>query len=232
MKDLSLVLPCYHEEQIFKASLDRIIRLLRATRLDVEVILVEDASKDNTPQLVREAARTYPEVRAIFHEQNQGRGRTVGDGIRAAKGRVVGYLDIDLEIREEHILSHYLAVREGADVAYADRITGLTIGNLPRHLLHVWYIGMLRLVLGCDLGDTNAGCKFFNRKAILPVLAQVQDGHWFWDTEILVRAQKAGLRLRKLPVVYLKNQQKKSTVRMFADTAYFLRKIFHVRGRL
>ena len=231
-KDISIILPCYNEETIFEQSMRKILNLLQKTKFNYEIVLVDDFSKDNTRELIKKTAAGNKNIRYIFHEKNMGRGKTVSDGIRMASGRIAGYIDIDLEISEENILSHALAIEEGYDIAYADRITGLNMSNLMRHFLHAAYIMMVRVFLGFSFGDTNAGCKFFNRKKILPILEKVEDNHWFWDTEILLRGYGMGLKIKKIPVLYLKNEGKKSTVRTFSDTLYFMKKIMQYRGKI
>jgi len=224
--DLSLVIPCYNEEGVFSDSIRRIIDLLKLSKLDFEIVLVDDKSTDGTRELIKGVARKEKRVSYCFHGKNEGRGAAVRDGIKRARGRVVGYIDIDLEVPESNILSHYLEIERGCDVAYADRTTSSSMGVHPRTFMHVLYIYLTRFLLRFDFGDTNAGCKFFNRKKIIPVLECVKDGHWFWDTEILFRSRQAGLRMKRVPAIYVRNRKKKSTVRVFSDTVYFIKKIF------
>ena len=225
MKDLTLVVPCYNEEKIFVQSVERILDLLRLSRLDFELLLIDDKSADKTAAFIRKAAAADHRIVPFFHERNRGRGATVTEGIRKAAGRVVGYIDLDLEISESNILTHYLAIREGYDVVYADRITPVSLAVHPRTLLHFLYIAFTSFFLNHSFGDTNAGCKFFRTEKIRPILQTVADEHWFWDTEILYRARRAGLRIKRLPVLYIRNKNKKSTVKIFSDTVYFFRKV-------
>jgi hypothetical protein len=80
------------------------------------------------------------------------------------------------------------------------------------------YRWLVHLLLKTDSLDTEAGFKFFKRDLILPVLDEVQDSHWFWDTEITVGAQANGLRIRSLPVTYCRDLTKQSSVRPFQDS--------------
>lgn len=225
MRDLSVIIPCYNEEKVLESSLRRIRDLLRMTRLDFEIILIDDCSKDRTREILKEIAGKDRWMTCIFHEANKGRGATVAEGIRKAKGRVAGYIDIDLEIHENNILSHYAEIEKGSDVVYADRITPVSLALHPRTFLHFLYMSMTSLLLHSRFGDTNAGCKFFRREKILPVLDTTRDEHWFWDTEILFRSLKAGLKIQKIPVLYIRNRDKKSTVKVFSDAMYFFKKV-------
>lgn len=225
--DLSLVLPCYNEEPILEENVKRIMRLLDATKYSYELILIDDKSSDNTAKIAETIAFRNPEkIRAFFHGKNSGRGAVVREGIIAARGRIAGYIDVDLEVPEENILTHALAIDDGFDVAYANRITRMTITNFHRQVMHSAYVLLERILLGTIFNDTNAGCKFFNRKKILPVLAKTKDNHWFFDTEILARSREAGLKMKEIPALYITNRKSRSTVKVFEDTIYFIRKLF------
>jgi hypothetical protein len=80
------------------------------------------------------------------------------------------------------------------------------------------YRWLVSRLLKTESLDTEAGFKFFRRDLILPVLDEVQDSHWFWDTEITVVAQAKGLRIYSLPVTYCRDLTKQSTVRVFHDS--------------
>ena len=98
--DLSLVLACYNEERILERSVDEIFLVLDALRSTSEVIFVDDGSGDRTRSVINRLLLDNPkrDLRKIEHVRNLGRGRTVSDGIRAARGRFVGFIDVDLEV--------------------------------------------------------------------------------------------------------------------------------------
>ena len=229
MVDLSLILPCYNEKDVFENSIKRIDNLLENSGFSYEIILIDDKSSDNTRDLILKAAGKYKNLRYFFHKENMGRGATVSDGIKKAKGRVAGYIDIDLEVSEDNILKHSNAILSGYDVTYANRKTVFNILSAHRTLLHHLYIGWTKFLLKTPFNDTNAGCKFFNREKILPILDKVEDSHWFWDTEILYRAYKAKLKMKEIEALYKKNKNKKSTVKTISDTIYFFRKLNQFR---
>jgi len=195
------------------------------------VIFVDDKSSDTTAQLIKEVIDNK-NFRAIFHEKNIGRGGAVSDGIRVARGRIVGYLDIDLEIALEYIPKMLFAVNNGWDVVCAKRSSKFAILNVFRDLLHNLYKLFANIVLSLPVSDPNAGCKFFNREKILPVLDKTIDKHWFWDTEIIKRAKLEGLSIKEVPVVYVRNFRKKSSVSVFSDTIHFIKQLFWLRQQL
>ncbi len=231
-KGLSLVLPCYNEEGIFRDSVKKLHQALGQARLDYEIIFVEDKSTDSTARLVKEEIRRSRNSRAIFHGKNSGRGKSVTDGIRAARGDIVGYIDIDLEIAPSCIPEMAGAIEDGYDVACANRHYDFTLLNMPRNLLHYAYSKLTSLLLSMPVHDPNAGCKFFRRGKILPVLKSTIDGHWFWDTEVMKRASLAGLRIKEIDVLYMQNKAKKSTVKVLSDTLHFISKLLWMRGEI
>ena len=89
-----------------------------------------------------------------------------------------------------------------------------------------WLVGNL---LGVDIKDTETGCKFFNREAILPVLEKTQDPHWFWDTEIMVRSYYEGLKIVEYTVLFIRRPEVPSTVRLIKDSLYSFFKLWQFR---
>src|SRR6266511_2615017 len=135
--DLSLVLACYNEESILERNVGEIFQVLDALRLTSEVIFVDDASSDRTCSVIDRIFVANPnrDLRKIEHVHNVGRGGAVSDGIHAARGRFVGFIDVDLEVRARYILPCLLALEQGYDVATALRIYKLRVGSLHRYVM-------------------------------------------------------------------------------------------------
>lgn len=226
--DVSLILACYNEGPIFSKNVKQVFSILDQTDFSHEVIFVEDHSQDRTKQKVAQILKNNPRrnLSVIFHQQNQGRGKTVTDGIYQAKGRVVGFIDIDLEIPADYIPRFINAILQGTDVAVARRVYDFNLTSLPRWLASKGYVFLRKKLLGDKIEDTEAGYKFFKRDKILPVLTKCQDSGWFWDTEIIMRSIKAGLKIKQIPTVFIRNLKKKSTVRLLPDTWDYLYKLF------
>ncbi len=231
---VSLVLACYNEEQILETSFAEIREILRELGRPFEVIFVDDASRDRTREILRAlvAAHSDLDLNVILHERNQGRGATVTDGFRAARGEITGYLDVDLEVHCRYVPSLVRALEQGADVATVRRIYAFQILRLDRYLMSRGYSFLVRRLLGVDLQDTETGFKFFRREKLLPVLDQIRDPGWFWDTEFMVRALRRGLRIVEIPGAYLRRYDKASTVRGLRDSAEYFLKLLSFRREL
>src|SRR3990167_4517917 len=96
--DLSIIIPCYNEGSTFENSVKKIIGVAKTLKKEWEIIFVEDKSVDDTKKTVEKLTKQYKNSRAIFHKKNEGRGKSVSDGIKAARGDICGYLDVDLEV--------------------------------------------------------------------------------------------------------------------------------------
>lgn len=218
--DLSLVIACYQESGHLLQNVRTIERVLAQTPLTYELIFVEDCSTDDTASRVRQLCDGRSnDRRAIFHSQNQGRGASVSDGIRMARGRVIGFIDIDLEIAAHYIPVMVLAIRDGGyDVATALRLYQIVRSGLVRHILSHSYRRLVRWILNLPLADAEAGCKFFRREAAQALAAQTRHPGWFWDTEIMALAHDQGYRIAEVPCVFVRDPSKRSTVRIWRDS--------------
>jgi len=231
---LSVVIACYNEEETLAASFEEIRETLLHLGRPFEIVFVDDVSRDRTRAILSQLVASHPDLdlRAILHDVNKGRGATVTDGFRAARGSIVGYLDVDLEVRAWYIPALVRAIEMGADVATVRRIYALQLRSLDRYLMSRGYSFLVRRLLGVPFHDTETGYKFFRRERLLPVLDAIRDPGWFWDTEFMVRAARHGLRVDEIPGAYVRRFDKTSTVRGLQDSLRYFGKLLAFRRKL
>ena len=231
--DVSIVIPCYNEEAILEASVREITQVMDQTRYSWELIFIDDKSRDQTPSLLEKLIADRPNARALFHQQNVGRGGTASEGLGMARGRVIGFLDIDLEVHARYIPTMALAIDSGYDVATARRIYKVPLkwDDLLRDILSVGYRWLVRHLLELPFQDTESGFKFFRADSIRPLLKMAQSQGWFWDTEIMALAHRAKLRVIEIPCVFVRRYDKVSTVRPFRDSWAYLTALLEFKRR-
>jgi dolichyl-phosphate beta-glucosyltransferase len=227
MIDLSVVIACYNEEPLLAISVQKIIAVLDATHWKYELIFVDDCSRDATRLIIDRIIKqdSGHTLKKIFHEKNTGRGKAVTDGILAAEGTYVGYLDIDLEVGAYYIPLMIITLDQGADISTAFRVYKETLDLFVRSILSIGYRFLVHWLLKIPVKDTETGFKFFNRQKILPILWETKDPGWFWDTEIMARSYHAGLKIVENPCLFIRRNDKKSSVNIFRDSAEYLVKL-------
>jgi glycosyltransferase involved in cell wall biosynthesis len=232
--DFSLIIACYNEEAHLERNVSRVRRTLELCPWRAELIFIDDCSTDRTREIITALVEGENSWRHAFHERNVGRGGTVAEGIRMARGKVAGFIDIDLEVHCRYIPTMVQAIlSDGYDVATGHRIYKIdfTPSGLVRALLSVGYRKVARILLDSPFKDTETGYKFFRREAILPVLDRCYDRHWFWDTEIMLESRRAGLGIVEIPILFQRQPAGSSSLRVFSDTAAYIRAIGKYRRR-
>ena len=230
--EVSLILACYNEGSTFEKSINQIVNVLKKDVRDWEIIFVEDKSDDDTKIIVEKLVKEIKNARAIYHFKNQGRGKSVADGIRVAKGDICGYLDVDLEVSASYIPLFIKEIEDGADLVVGKRFYEGGLKNLTRFVSSKVYAIAVKSILKLPVDDTEAGYKFFRRSKIVPLLTKVKSKHWFWDTEICVIANLKNLRVEQIPVLFKRREDKKSTVKLFPDTIDYLKNLIRLKKEL
>lgn len=228
---LSLIIACYNEGPSLPNSLQSVLEVLSELPYAWEMICIDDKSLDESFHNLKTFSKGKRNVKVFAHKKNLGRGGTVKQGILKAQGKVVGYIDIDLEVSAVYIPQFVRAIEKGADVAIANRIYQENIFSITRWLASKSYSFIVRLMLDLNLYDTEAGYKFFNRKKILKTLRKTENKHWFFDTEILVRSKSDNLKINQIPVLFLRRNDKKSTVRLIPDTIAYIKAIYNFKNK-
>jgi uncharacterized protein (TIRG00374 family) len=203
--EVSVVLPAYNEAdtiaETVSVTLDALADFLPAG--SYEVIVAEDGCTDRTPEIVADLADATPAVRHVHADERLGRGRALEFAFREARGETLVYFDTDLATDLAHLEELVESVRSGGyDVATGSRWLPESDADRParRGVPSRGYNALVRLVLRSNLRDHQCGFKAFDRDALERLLDEVGDDHWFWDTEVLVRAQRVGYRVREFPI--------------------------------
>jgi dolichyl-phosphate beta-glucosyltransferase len=204
----SIVIPAYNEGARLGATLEKVLGFVRAQgwNAEVEVIVVNDGSRDDTAGLVREFAEREPMLRLVENPGNRGKGYAVRNGMLNARGEVVVFSDADLSSPIEEMPKLLAALAGGADIAIGSRWlrTELQTRRQSRHrqIFGRVFNLLLRITLGLRFKDTQCGFKAFTRRAVQTILPLQRIERWGFDPEILFLARKFGFRVEEVPVVW------------------------------
>jgi glycosyltransferase involved in cell wall biosynthesis len=198
--DVSIVIPVYNEEPILHAAVIDLRELLEEVSWSYEIVLAENGSRDDTLKIAEALSHKYPEVRAIsVPEPNYG--RALREGIQAARGRFILCDEIDLCDVDFQSRAVELLMSDSADVVIGSKLIGGAKDERPliRHVASQFYTQMLRLLLGFSGTDTH-GLKALRRDMILPVAAACVVDKDVFSSELIIRAERTGLRILEIPV--------------------------------
>jgi len=210
---VSAVIPVYNDREALIRAIPGSLSALGKITSDFELIIAEDGSRDGSPEVVRSWEQEEPRVRLLHSDERLGRGRALTRAFAAARGEIVCYFDVDLATDMQHLPVLIRAITSGYDIATGSRLLpGSRIDRSGgREIASRGYNFLVRTLLGSRLHDHQCGFKAFNRERLLAIIPSVRDTHWFWDTEVLVRAGRTGYRICEFPVHW--QQGDKTTVR-------------------
>jgi dolichyl-phosphate beta-glucosyltransferase len=234
--EISIVIPAFNEARRLPGSLERLDSYLGAREEPWELIVVVEKSADETFELALQAAARQGKIRVLGGRVHRGKGYAVRTGMLEARGDLLFFTDADLSTPAEEIgkfLEHFRKnpqidilvgnrARRDSDVAKRQSLVRRSMGKL--------FNLVLRMLAEAEIRDTQCGFKAFRRGAARAVFErQTIDGFAF-DVEVLLLAQRLGLKVADLPVRWVNSEE--STVRMVRDSLRMLRDIIEIRDRL
>jgi putative flippase GtrA len=231
---VEIVVPVFNEEAALALSVRRLHRFLTAEfPCTWRIVIADNASTDGTPGVARELAAALPGVRSVRLER-KGRGRALRAAWTASEARVVGYMDVDLSTDLRALLPLVAPLLSGhSDVAIGTRLarSARVVRGPKRELISRSYNGLLHMTLRARFSDAQCGFKAVRADLLPTLLPEVKDESWFFDTELLVRAQRRGLRIHEVPVDWIDDpdsrvrilrtavEDLRGVARLMADTA-------------
>ena len=227
--DLSFVIPAYNEEGSIEDALGTLDKAVKSKKLQYEIIVVDDGSKDKTLSKAMTYASKNGHVKVISYTKNVGKGYAVKAGFMQTNGDMVVFADSDMEIDLRTISSYIDALKHG-DIVIASKWHPDSVVEMPliRKIMSHGFHVLVRLFTGIQLRDTQAGLKAMKKSAFVNIFSRLAVKRYAFDVELLTVAGLYGLRIVEMPtqVRIERSFSLKELFRMFVDLlgiAYRLR---------
>lgn len=235
--ELSIVIPAFNEELRLPATLERIAAYLQGSQREVEVLVVDDGSRDRTAAVSESFREKIPTLRVVPNGMNRGKGYSVRHGVQEARGRIVLFSDADLSAPIEEA-DKLVGALQNFDLAIGSRAVNrslITVHESPfREFAGIVFNKIVRLILWLPFVDTQCGFKAFVRERCQIIFEQQTIERFGFDPELLYLARHHGLRAVEIPVRWghspaTKINMMRDSLQMFVDV--FVIRWNGLRGR-
>jgi glycosyltransferase involved in cell wall biosynthesis len=199
---IDVVVPVYNEQAVLSASIHRLHAHLRQFPFSWRILVADNASTDGTLDVAWALAAELPGV-AVLHLEAKGRGRALRAAWSASRADVVAYMDVDLSTDLRALLPLVAPLLSGhSDVAIGSRLApgARVVRGARREVISRGYNAILHTALRARFSDAQCGFKALRADVARELLADIRDDGWFFDTELLVLAQRRGMRIHEVPV--------------------------------
>ena len=216
--EVSLVFPAYNERENLENTVRSAMKALEKIAKSYEIVIAEDGSTDGTDKIASDLSREYSCITHIHSDKRLGRGLALKNAFSKTKGKILVYMDVDLATNIEHLRELVESVRKQYEFATGSRMhpESKVTRTRSRQMASKSYNLMARSFLGSKVADHQCGFKASRREALLTILDDVEANHWFWDTEMLVRASRKGYRIKEIPVEWI--QKGRTRMRLIKDS--------------
>ena len=187
MITLTLIIPCYNEENTLRSIIERVLQL-QSDSLQLELIIVDDCSKDKSWEVAQSLAKDIKELKIYRHEVNQGKGAALRTGFLQATGDFVGIQDADMEYNpQDYLIMLEPLLQNKADVVYGSRY----LRPDTRRVLYYWHTWMNKTLTQCsnmftnlDITDMETCYKLFRREVIQEIAPNLKENRFGFEPEV------------------------------------------------
>jgi len=228
---IEIVIPVRNEQRELTDHVTRLIEHLRGGFPYAPLVTIADnGSTDGTWSIAQGLAERHPGLVRAVHLERPGRGRALHAAWSASDADVVGYMDVDLSTDLSALVPLVAPLVSGqADVSVGTRLApgAHVVRGVRREVISRVYNLLLRMVLRVGFSDAQCGFKALRADAARALLPLIEDRSWFFDTELLVLAERSGLRVHEVPVDWTDSPD--SRVKIIATALADLRGIWRLR---
>jgi glycosyltransferase involved in cell wall biosynthesis len=222
MKTVLITLPVRNEAAMLDGSFRRLVRGLDGAGVNYRLSIAEDGSSDGTPAVIRGLQAEFPKLIVSSSRVRRGRGLALRELWSEVDADIYAFVDADLAAGPPALVRVISEVERGADVATGSRYCpGATVHRPPlRQLVSRAYNRFVRMTFGESIQDHQCGLKAFSREAKTELFAMTRENSWAWDTEVIVLAALAGLRVVEVPVDWTEYRGVRTPLRRLMSDVY------------
>ncbi len=233
---VTIVIPTYNEELILKANVLKLFKFCQQHLIDGwQIVIADNASTDRTSVIGKQLAEKYKQIKYFFLSQ-PGKGGAVLRAWQKFPAQIYVFMDADLATDLKNLPLLIQTVKQGYDIAVGSRFTaGAQVKrSLVRKLFSRGLRLILKIVFQLKIKDAPCGFKAVNQRVVDEIVPQLKNMTWFFDTEMLVLAQKQGLKIKEIPVSWRdgRTAERQSKVNIFKVIKDYLKNIFNLYVRI
>lgn len=226
--ELSVAIPTYNEEKRLKETVKEARDVLDDT-CDFEIIIVDGGSDDSTVSISRDLADKDDRIRLIELENGK-KGESIEEAFRKSEGELFAFVDADGST-PPHNLKDMVETLSDSDIVIGSRyLSEDTDRSTGRGIASKSFNTIMQALFDSKVKDHQCGFKGFRRKEVEGLFEDINSRHWFWDAEMLVRAQKRDIQIEEIPVDW--EEKGGSGINLIQDSLFLTGKIAWLRGRL
>lgn len=207
---VDIIIPVYNEERDLPISVEKLRAFLKENcTYRWKIVVANNASKDRTLDIAKELKAKYPGEVDFIHLDQKGRGRALKKAWLASTADVVSYMDVDLSTNLSHfgpliepLIDGRFHIATGSRLMKGARVTR----QWKREIISRAYNLMIKVFFPTKkFSDAQCGFKAMTRKAVKDLIPHIQDNAWFFDSELLLRAEQNGYRIWEVPVEWIED---------------------------
>ncbi|MFH2063004.1 MAG: glycosyltransferase [bacterium] len=234
---ITIALPVLNEESVLSESAGRVLEAVRSLlpKDTVTVVVSDNGSDDRTAEIGQALAAAEAEVRYLRLEE-RGKGRAVFAAWESVPADVYAFTDIDLAADLSALPELVGAIRGGAGLSVGSRFHPASVveRSFGRNVYSYGYRNLLKATFGTAVSDVPCGLKAASASVVSEIVPQVRDRGWFFDTELLIRAERAGFDIHEIPVTWRETPipGRESKVNAPRLAAEYLRRVMQLKLEL
>jgi glycosyltransferase involved in cell wall biosynthesis len=231
---VEVVIPVLNEERALPPCVEKLSAFLASSLAehDWKIVIADNGSTDRTLEVCEQLAAERPNDVGYVHLDVRGRGRALRKAWLESEADVVSYMDVDLSTGLDALPDMVSAIVDnGVHVAFGSRLKrgAKTKRSVKREVISRAYNMIIKATMWTRFQDAQCGFKALSRGAAQALIPKVVNNHWFFDTELLVIAEKSGFRMLEVPVTW--DEDADTRVKIIKTAAEDLRGLARLRFR-
>src|SRR3989344_1512759 len=223
MKEIkvSVIIPAYNEEKSIGRIIKDVDQIFSDNYKNYEIIIVDDASTDNTLKICDGLKKNYEKVRVYSNAKNLGKTKTVLKGFRLTDADIISFIDADYQYDPKDLVNVIAGVKSGLDICSGNRKK--RHDALYRKILSIGFNLFNRIMFNIRIKDVNCGLKAFKKGVMDKINLKYVNAPWFIDTEVLTRAYNQKMKVGQVDIRHYHRETGKSkinTLSIVTETIY------------